>query len=111
MLYGLGLVMIFHMCLTIGFCFQAGFYNGKSDHITAPGIVAVASSLLVVTGFALGPGAIPWLVGPELFTQAPRVRAVTLAVIVNWAGNGIVGYTFPKIFVCFQVEIESGGQL
>ena len=29
MLYGLGGMMIFHMCLTIAFCFQVGFNLDK----------------------------------------------------------------------------------
>ncbi|XP_065842759.1 solute carrier family 2, facilitated glucose transporter member 3-like [Oscarella lobularis] len=100
LLYGLGSMVLFHLCISVAFCFQVGFYSGHKeiDSVTAPGVIAVLSSLLIVAGFALGPGPIPWLIGPELFTQAPRVKAVSLAGLVNWTGNGIVGYLFPTIF-------------
>ncbi|XP_062505565.1 solute carrier family 2, facilitated glucose transporter member 3-like [Corticium candelabrum] len=97
MLYGLGGMMIFHMCLTIAFCFQVGFNLDKSDGITVPGVLAVVSSVLLVSSFAIGPGGIPWMIVAELFTQGPRALAVSLSGIVNWLLNGLIGYTFPFI--------------
>ena len=53
--------------------------------------------LLFVVCFAIGPGAIPWLITAELFAQAPRSAAVAVATLVNWLGNLVVGFTFPLI--------------
>merc|ERR1712008_361412 len=42
-----------------------------------------------------GPGPIPWLITGELFTQAPRSAAVSLATLFNWSGALAVGLIFP----------------
>lgn len=31
----------------------------------------------------------------ELFTQGPRVSAMSISVLINWACNFAVGYVFP----------------
>ena len=31
----------------------------------------------------------------ELFTQGPRVSAMSISVLINWASNFVVGYVFP----------------
>ena len=31
----------------------------------------------------------------ELFTQGPRVSAMSISVLINWASNFAVGYVFP----------------
>ena len=43
--------------------------------------------LLFVVCFGVGPGAIPWMITPELFPQAPRSAAIAVATLVNWLGN------------------------
>eukprot|EP00118_Oscarella_pearsei_P009466 m.54688 g.54688 ORF g.54688 m.54688 type:complete len:502 (+) comp34391_c0_seq1:115-1620(+) len=98
LLYGFAIMMVFEICLTITFCFEEGFRNNPSVSGTPFGVLTVISTLLILAGFAIGPGPVPWLLGPELFTQVPRVRAVSLAGLFNWAGNGIVGYSFPFVF-------------
>ena len=44
-------------------------------------------------------GAIPWLMVAELFLQEARPVAVTIATIVNWLANFVVGLAFPYILV------------
>ena len=61
------------------------------------GIFLVASTLLFVFFFALGPGSIPWMITSELFLQDPRPAAITVATLVNWVGNTLVGFTFPTM--------------
>ena len=34
----------------------------------------------------------------EFFTQGPRSAAISLAVLVNWTANVIVGISFPPLF-------------
>ena len=48
--------------------------------------------------FAIGPGSIPWMIVSELFSQGPRPAAVSLAVLVNWSANVVVGQGFPPLF-------------
>ena len=66
------------------------------------GIFTVIAALSLVMFFALGPGSIPWLITGELFTQAPRSAAISVATLVNWSGNLAVGLIFPVM----QKEIK-----
>ncbi|CAH1368593.1 hypothetical protein MTP99_010059 [Tenebrio molitor] len=47
--------------------------------------------------FAAGAGSIPWFLVTEIFNQAARPNAVSLAVPTNWIANFIVTLTFPSI--------------
>ena len=71
--------------------------NPGDDNATTSGsgIFTVIAALGLVTFFALGPGSIPWLITGELFTQAPRSAAVSLATLFNWSGALAVGLIFP----------------
>ncbi|XP_065896574.1 solute carrier family 2, facilitated glucose transporter member 1-like [Dysidea avara] len=96
MLYGLGGMSISFILTTICFCFQEAYYS-DSNKLTAPGVLSVCSALLVVFFFGIGPGSIPWFMVAELFLQDARPAAVTVAVIVNWSTNFVVGLTFQGI--------------
>ena len=79
--------------------------NPGDDNATTSagsGIFTVIAALSLVTFFALGPGSIPWLITGELFTQAPRSSAISVATLVNWSGNLAVGLIFPVM----QKEIK-----
>lgn len=77
------------------------------------GVFLVASTLLFVVFFGLGPGSIPWMITGELFTQGPRPAAVAIATLINWSANLLVSFTFPTMehelgqwaFVPFMVAI------
>ncbi len=47
--------------------------------------------------FAVGPGAIPWLITSELFESDSRGKATSIAVFANWLANFIVVVSFPSI--------------
>ena len=51
----------------------------------------IVSALAFVIFFAMGPGSIPWLITAELFSQGPRPAAMSIAVLVNWSTNFVVG--------------------
>jgi SP family facilitated glucose transporter-like MFS transporter 3 len=56
---------------------------------------ALIAILLFVTSFAIGLGPIPWLIVAELFDSKYVATAMSLACIVNWTCNFIVGLSFP----------------
>nr|CAH7753758.1 unnamed protein product [Callosobruchus chinensis] len=61
--------------------------------------LSVVSTLCFVKFFAVGPGSIPWMITAELFSQGPRPAAMSIAVLVNWIANFVVGIGFPSMKV------------
>ncbi|EFN72280.1 Solute carrier family 2, facilitated glucose transporter member 1, partial [Camponotus floridanus] len=61
--------------------------------------------------FGTGPGSIPWFLVSELFNQSARPSATSIAVVVNWIMNFIVGIGFlplhealgAYVFIIFAV--------
>lgn len=64
--------------------------------------LSVVSILSFVVFFAVGPGSIPWMITAELFSQGPRPAAMSIAVLVNWMANFLVGIGFPSMKVSQQ---------
>ena len=60
--------------------------------------ISLIMTFIFVAFFGIGPGSIPWLITSELFNQAYRVPASSIAVLVNWSGNFIVGLGFKPLF-------------
>lgn len=58
----------------------------------------VVGMMCYIFFFAIGPGSIPWMVVGEFFTQGPRSAVISIAVLVNWSANIVVGQTFPILF-------------
>ncbi|XP_030842958.1 solute carrier family 2, facilitated glucose transporter member 1-like [Strongylocentrotus purpuratus] len=50
-----------------------------------------------IVSFAVGPGPVPFVIVPELWTQGPRPAAMSIAIQTNWWCNFLVGLTFPFI--------------
>lgn len=68
------LLLVFQVTLTID---GGSWLTGAS----------LAGVFLFVAFFQVGPGSIPWFITAELFTQGPRPTAISIAGLVNWAGN------------------------
>lgn len=68
---------------------------------TAPSVLLVIFTFGVTFSFALGPGAIPWLMVSELFQQEARPFAVSIATIVNWLSNFSISLAFPFMLVSY----------
>jgi len=79
--------------------------------VPAMSYVAVVAVITFVVGFATGPGSIPWFFVTELFAQSGRPTATSIAVVVNWTANFLVGLGFqpmqllmgPWVFMVFIV--------
>ncbi|KAJ8915802.1 hypothetical protein NQ315_004614 [Exocentrus adspersus] len=97
-LYGLGGMFIFSICITISFLIKE-FFGYVQEMIDWMSYLSVFSTLGFVTFFALGPGSIPWMITAELFSQGPRPAAMSIAVLVNWMANFVVGIGFPSMMV------------
>ena len=61
--------------------------------------MSVASVMLFVMFFALGPGPIPWFIASELFTEGPRAPAMSVVAGVNWSSTLLITFAFPLIEV------------
>lgn len=56
--------------------------------------LCIAMVLVFVTGFEVGLGAIPWMIGSDLFPDKPRATAMSFGALCNWIANLIVGLGF-----------------
>ncbi|XP_076308176.1 glucose transporter 1 isoform X3 [Tachypleus tridentatus] len=88
-LYGLGGMFIFSIFITISLLVKF-LYSWVT-------YLSVVSTLGYVVFFAIGPGSIPWMITAELFSQGPRPAAMSIAVLVNWLANFVVGLVFPHM--------------
>jgi SP family facilitated glucose transporter-like MFS transporter 1 len=82
------------MCLTVTILFISLL---QSTH--AWNIISVIMTVSFVAFFGVGPGSIPWLITAELFNQAYRVPASSIAVLANWSANFVVALGFKPLFV------------
>ncbi|XP_066148604.1 glucose transporter type 1 isoform X4 [Euwallacea fornicatus] len=96
LLYGLGGMFIFSIFITISFLIKE-FFGYVQEMIDWMSYLSVVSTLLFVKFFAMGPGSIPWMITAELFSQGPRPAAMSIAVLVNWMANFLVGIVFPRM--------------
>lgn len=76
------------------------FFGYVQEMIDWMSYLSVVSTLSFVVFFAVGPGSIPWMITAELFSQGPRPAAMSIAVLVNWMANFVVGIGFPSMKVC-----------
>merc|ERR1719356_2161192 len=67
------------------------------ETVPAMSYVAIVAVITFVVGFATGPGSIPWFFVTELFAQSGRPTAASIAVVVNWTANFLVGLGFQPM--------------
>lgn len=85
----------------IGMCVSS-FVITVSLLLTARGedslkYLSIIAVFVYIVFFAIGPGAIPWLITSELFASNARGKATSIAVLANWASNALVTFLFPII--------------
>ena len=64
---------------------------------SVPNIIALLAVMSYVSFFEIGLGPIPWLIVAEMFDSKYVATAMSIACIVNWFCNFLVGLTFPMI--------------
>jgi len=64
------------------------FYNSNES---AQGAIAVVATLIYVFGFAIGLGAVAWVVMSEIVPTRIRTKAFSLFVSINWGCNLAIG--------------------
>merc|ERR1712156_42030 len=74
-----------------------GAEGGEDEGASELGIFLIISTLAFVVFFAIGPGSIPWMCVGELLNQRSRGAATSVAVLVNWLANLVVGLVFPTL--------------
>ncbi|CAF3967049.1 unnamed protein product [Rotaria magnacalcarata] len=88
-LTGIGGMFITSLLLVISLVVQSTPFWNK---------ISLIMTILFIAFFGIGPGSIPWLITAELFTHAYSVPASSIAVLVNWSANFIVGLGFKPLF-------------
>ncbi|KAI9500654.1 hypothetical protein GGI25_004541 [Coemansia spiralis] len=69
--------------------------HSTRDHVGS--WLAVVSLILSLGAFALGLGSIPWVIQAEMFSQALRSKAGSVAAIVNWLFSYIWTVSFLQL--------------
>lgn len=59
--------------------------------------LSAVSTVMVVVSFAIGVGAIPWVLISEIFPIQYKGNAMTFAVMINWLANFTVVLSFPPM--------------
>ena len=62
-------------------------------------IISVVAICTYIIGFALGMGPIPGIIVAEMFMQAPRAAAYSLALGIQWFSSFIILLLYPIINV------------
>ncbi len=65
--------------------------------VNTAGPVSIVCILAYVAAFEAGLGAIPWMIGGELFPEGSRGIAMSYAAMLNWLANFAVGLFFPRL--------------
>nr|CDJ83232.1 General substrate transporter domain containing protein [Haemonchus contortus] len=59
--------------------------------------ISVASVMIFVFSFALGPAAISWILASELFLTNARANGNAYMSAANWTTSSLIGFVFPEI--------------
>lgn len=91
LIIGAGSMLVSQVLLTV---FLIVKEDAKENAVEALNWLAIAMVLVFVTGFEIGLGAIPWMIGSDLFPSKPRATAMSFGALCNWLANLAVGLGF-----------------
>uniref|UniRef100_A0A1I8FGM7 MFS domain-containing protein n=1 Tax=Macrostomum lignano TaxID=282301 RepID=A0A1I8FGM7_9PLAT len=82
-----------HMCGLAGMCLSAGALTVSLvlHHNFQPVVYSCVAFIYIYVA------PIPWFIVAEMFNQAARPVAVSVAVLVNWAGQILIGMGYPPV--------------
>lgn len=83
LLIGLSLMLISLIVLSI-------VLLAANEHQTIQGIVSVVMVLVFISGFAVGLGAVSWVILSEIMSTKLRSKAMSLFLSINWGFNLII---------------------
>ncbi|XP_059065468.1 D-xylose-proton symporter-like 3, chloroplastic isoform X2 [Cryptomeria japonica] len=78
---------------TVSLLLLAAYYN----FLSGASIVAVLALLLYVGSYQVSFGPISWLMVSEIFPLRTRGRGISVAVLVNFASNALVTFSFSPL--------------
>ncbi|XP_019718659.1 solute carrier family 2, facilitated glucose transporter member 5 isoform X2 [Hippocampus comes] len=87
LLCGFGICCGACVLLTVALTFQ--------ERVTWMPYVSITCVIIYITGHAIGPSPIPYVVTTEMFRQSARPAAFMVAGSVHWLSNFTVGLLFP----------------
>lgn len=64
---------------------------------TAFSVLTIVFAVFYIIFFAIGPGAIPWIITSELFDSGARAKSNSIACFTNWFCNFLVTLFFPLL--------------
>lgn len=79
--------------ITVSLFLLAAYYN----FLSGASIVAVLALLLYVSSYQVSFGPISWLMVSEIFPLRTRGRGISVAVLVNFASNALVTFSFSPL--------------
>ncbi|XP_057863674.2 D-xylose-proton symporter-like 2 isoform X1 [Cryptomeria japonica] len=79
--------------ITVSLLLLAAYYN----FLSGASIVAVLALLLYVGSYQVSFGPISWLMVSEIFPLRTRGRGISVAVLVNFASNALVTFSFSPL--------------
>ena len=68
---------------------------GTNFLLGGKGMVALASMLVYIAGFAMSWGPVTWVLLSEIFPNQIRGKAMAVAVAAQWIANYLVSWSFP----------------
>merc|ERR1712226_1261263 len=75
--------------------------DGQVCHGVAPteatNYTSIVLIFIFIAFYGLGPGPVPWLITPELFTSSPRPKAMSIANTTNWLCSFTVALAFEPL--------------
>jgi SP family xylose:H+ symportor-like MFS transporter len=86
--------------IVLGFLFDRHLVSATVEHVgaassTSSSYVAIAAVIVYIMGFSFSWGPVVWIMLSEIYPNAIRGKAMSIAVAAQWIMNFIVTLTFP----------------